>query len=203
MLPVLTLNNLLQFNDSIFDECLVPAGIDRELLINQIILEYGEMQVLRPDWSLFRYSCMQWFAIHATQLEHLYTDYSATYNPLYNKDAYYEEERTPNLTRTMIDLPGGITTESGQSEGQMKGFNSSDFNGVTKELPGRIVTNSGRNEATSTESGNEKIRRREYGNIGVTTSTQLIKDDSSFWSSFNFYQLAARLFAIDNLVMIY
>lgn len=203
MLPILTLNNLLQWDNTIFDDCTVPVGVDKDLLINQIVLDYGEMQVLRPDWSVFRYSAIQWFSAHITQLDHLFKDFEATYNPLYNKDATYEETRTPNLTRKVVDLPGGVTTESGETEGQMKGFNSSSFNGVTKELPGRVVTNSGRNEATSTETGNEKINRREFGNIGVTTSTQLLRDDSEFWRGFNFYQLAARLFAVDNLVMIY
>lgn len=203
MLPILTLNNLLQWDDSIFDDCTVPTGVDKDLLINQIVLDYGEMQVLRPDWSVFRFSAIQWFGAHMTQLDHLYTDYQATYNPLYNKDANYEETRTPNLQRKAVDLPGGVTTESGSTEGQAKGFNSSSFQGVTKELPGRVVTASGRNETTINDTGTETITHHEYGNIGVTTSTQMLRDDVEFWRGFSFYQLAARLFAVDNLVMIY
>lgn len=243
MLPVLTLNNLMQFDDRLFDTAQIPADADLETLVNVILMHYGDMQVLIPDWPVLRHAINTWFAAHALQLNRLWLDYTAEYNPVYNKDGYYEEERTPNLTRTRqsmenttdhqdgkssssvqsSDRPGAVMTESGSNTNQYKGFNSSVFTDVTKDLPGTVTTASGENtgsttgtgtnqnnrtvagqtEETEMETGSDKIKRHEYGNIGVTMASQMLRDDLSFWSNFSWYDVAAKLWAVDNLVMIY
>lgn len=224
MLPTLSLNNMMQFDQTLFDTAPMPTGdVNREVLVNTILINYGEMQVLVPDWSMLRHSINVWFAAHSLQLARLWADYAATYDPLYNKDAYYTETRTPGITRTTqrgIDQtgtrkenPGTVVTESGEEVSQYSGFNSSTFNDVTRELPGRVTTQSGQNDATGstqtresvreTEDGQEKTERREYGNIGVTMASELLRDSVSFHRSYNWYDLAAKLWAVDNLVMVY
>lgn len=243
MLPVLTLNNLMQFDDRLFDSAQIPADADLETLVNVILMHYGDMQVLIPDWSVLRHAINTWFSAHALQLNRLWLDYTAEYNPIYNKDGYFEEDRTPNLTRSRLtfdstterqdatssssvqssDKPGTVMTESGSNTNQYKGFNSSDFTDVTKDIPGTVTTasgentgsttgsgttqnnrtNSGRTEENETETGTDRVRRHEYGNIGVTMASQMLRDDLSFWSSFSWYDVAAKLWAVDNLVMIY
>lgn len=290
-IPVMTLQNLMQFNDTLFDNIVLPAGADRDLMKYAILFNYNEMQVLYPDWTVFRFTTENWFAAHLSQLQHLFNDWEASYNPVYNKDGYYEEERTPNLSRqrtsansqteqqdgtfsgltvsdssgtvktntktesdtngtsevTTSEKPGSVMTESGSETNQYKGFNSSTFNDVTKTLPGKVTTASGENtgssnttnagdstdtftgdstesnagsvtesrstsgnrntagsaEETETETGVETIKRHEYGNIGVTMASQMLRDDLSFWERFAFYDVAAKLYAVDNLVMIY
>lgn len=249
--PVITLNNLLQWDASLFSNIVVPAGVDKSLLVDAITRNYGEMQCVYPDWSVFRFSAENWFAAHLQQLQHLFDDYSATYNPIYNKDGYIEEVRTPDLTRskntadnsessdqknrnisnegstTATDNPGQIMTESGSEITQYKGFNSSAFNDVTKDLPGKVTTASGQNVGNSSSSdvgseeslnhaenranryesenerGTETIKTHEYGNIGVTMASQMLRDDRNFWETFAYYDVIAKLFAVDNLIMIY
>lgn len=243
MLPVLTLNNLMQFDDRLFDGAQIPADADLETLVNVILMHYGDMQVLIPDWPVLRHAINTWFAAHALQLIRLWLDYTSEYNPVYNKDGYYEEERTPNLTRSRqmsdntterqdgkssssvqsSDRPGAVMTESGSNTNQYKGFNASNFTDVTKELPGTVTTASGENtgstsgsgtnqttrttsgstEETEMETGSDKIQRHEYGNIGVTMASQMLRDDTSFWSNYSWYDVVAKLWAVDNLVMIY
>lgn len=243
MLPVLTLSNLMQYDDRLFDTAQIPADADLETLVNVILMHYGDMQVLIPDWSVLRHAINTWFSAHALQLNRLWLDYTAEYNPIYNKDGYYEEDRTPNITRSRhisdnttdhqngnstssvqsSDRPGTVMTESGSNTNQYKGFNSSNFTDVTKDLPGTVTTASGENtgsttgsgtnqttrtssghaEETETETGSDKIRRHEYGNIGVTMASQMLRDDVSFWTTFSWYDVAAKLWAVDNLVMIY
>lgn len=250
-MPVMTLQNLMEYNDTIFDNIVLPSGADRNLMIASILFNYGEMQVLYQDWSVFRFSTENWFSAHLSQMQHLFNDWESSYNPIYNKDGYYEETRTPNLvhnkdntqnnyhsnvrrinntangTTNTEENPGSVITESGSVTDQYKGFNSSTFNDVTKELPGRVTTASGSNEAKTTnsstengtvsdsatisntgnevvtETGNETIMRHEYGNIGTITAATLIGGDVKFWESFSFYDLIAKLFAVDNLIMIY
>ncbi len=250
-IPVTTLQNLMQFDDSLFSNIVLPSGARRDLMEYAILYNYNEMQVLYPDWSVFRFTTEMWFQSHLSQLQHLYNDWQASYNPVYNKDGYKEEVRTPDLRKSReenkynesedsrnrttssngtvntAENPGSVITESGSNTEQYKGFNSSTFNDVSKELPGKVSTASGQNTGNTTsdetgsetvsgnsssrgnafgierEQGNETIRTHEYGNIGVTMASQMLRDDKEFWSEFAFYDVAAKLFAVDNLIMIY
>ena len=284
MMPILTLNNMMEFNDSLFDQIVLPdPAISRDLLIDVIMEHFGEMQVMIPDWSLMRHSINTWFSAHNIQLLRLWEAYVAEYNPVYNKDGYVEEERTPDLQRSTqetrttarsstgqetfstsrskttndseaatsdyhsdtaaTEKPGQIMTESGSETSQYKGFNSSTFNDVTKTLPGKVQTASGTNQnagsaeskakssrqtdgkeltggtdstarnessggtdtgsVTETQTGTERIFRHEYGNIGVTMASAMIRDSAALWKVFNWYDVTAELWASDNVVMIY
>ena len=250
-IPFLTLQNLMQFNDTLFDNIILPTGANRDYMKYAILYNYNEMPVLYPDWTVFRFCAEKWFASHLSQLQHLYNDWEATYNPVYNKDGYYEETRTPNIQRSreentntqgnesrtrdsttdgsvdVTENPGSVITESGSTSQQYKGFNSSTFNDVSKELPGKVSTASGTNtgntvssetgketvtgnstetgstHSTESETGTETISKHEYGNIGVTMASQMLRDDKTFWQEFAFYDVAAKLFAVDNLIMVY
>lgn len=224
MLPTLSLNNLYAFDQTLFDSAPMPSeDIDQPVLVDTILRNYGEMQVIIPDWSMMRHAINVWFAAHSLQLARLWADYIATYDPLYNKDAYVEETRTPNLLRQSsrdvqtegetVDAPDNTVSASGSTVSQYKGFNSSSFNDVSKQLPENVTTETGRNvtsgnsfsneNARESETGTETRTRREYGNVGVTMASQLLRDSVSFHRTFNWYDLAAKLWAVDNLVMVY
>ena len=284
MLPILTLNNLYEFDDTLFDGITLPdPAISKDLLVDCILDHFGEMAPVVPDWSMLRFSINNWFAAHSRQLARLWDAYMAEYDPVYNKDAYYEETRTPDLVNTRSSSrtsshgtnvqesrsenrtsesaagettdsrsqrhdeaaqhPGEISTESGSTTEQYKGFNSSGFNDVSKELPAKVITASGSNtgesdsavsgtsemsrtgtergtsaassgrtetgggselaDETETRAGTETLKRREYGNIGVTMASAMIRDSVGLWKAFNWYEVAAEIWASDNLVMIY
>lgn len=243
MLPTLTLSNLMQYNNTLFDNIVLPTGADKQQLVNTIIMQYGEMPPTAPDWSVLRYYIDNWFAAHRLTLEHLWKDYISTYEPIYNKDAYTEETRTPNISRT-TNKSGNSTddntykdgssnsastssnmtaNQSGNTIEQYKGFQSSAFNDVSKSIPtsnsssndSGTTTSSGNASGNSTdnrkfsetstekESGTETYMRHEYGNVGVTMASQMLTDDSRFWCGFNWYDITAKLWAVDNLILIY
>lgn len=231
MMPIVTLQNLLEYNNALFDDIDLPYGAVKEQLVDALMFNYGEMQVLYPDWPVMQAAIRSWFRAHAQQLQHLWNDYIAEYNPVYNKDGYVEELRTPNLqytdqreskgntgTQSSGSRTGsGTSKESGSTTAAYQGFQSTGFNDVSKETPD--ITNTGSNSESTlgrtdsdslgseaslrTERGSESVTRHEYGNIGVTMASQMLRDDSMFWRSFSWYSIAAKLWAVDNLVMVY
>lgn len=210
-LPILTLQNLLTYNSTLFDDIALPDGVSKQLLLDTIVRSYGDMAPICLDWPALRYYNQSWFASHLPQLQHLWNDYMAEYNPIYNKDGYIEESRTPQLEyeekHTDTQSGAGSSSESGSTVQQYKGFQASAFNDVGKTIPGTSVSNTASSTASGTsrrsERGREDIFRHEYGNIGVTMASQMLRDDSAFWQTFSFYDIAAKLWAVDNLVMIY
>ena len=231
MFPILTLNNLLTYDDSLFNQIVLPLGVDKQLLLDTIARNYGEMHVIYPDWPVMRYCTSSWFASHEKQIADLYRVYIVDYNPIWNKDGTIEETRTPNLTETRTpDLTderspditrgmtyGKISTESGNRTQQYEGFNSSAMQDVSKELPAGVVTDSGSDTGTETgtetvthtgsdttkHTGTETTVRRETGNIGLTTTQAMITDEVKLKRTYSFYDLIAKMYASEFCVMIY
>lgn len=108
--------------------------------------------------------------------KHIWDALNITYNPLENYSM--EETRTPNITK-QIDGDGETTTTS---DSGIQGFNSvesnpsSDVNGHQEDEISR----------TETETGTETVERS--GNIGVTTSQQMLQSEFEV-RKFDFYKM--------------
>lgn len=139
----------------------------------------------------------------------------ADYNPLWNVDGL--EKRETTLTHgEKIKYQKGVTVTSEQKtngentteqitsaefEHKVSPDDSVNYNPETKDISnaGKVKStfNNGKTETASTgydedtHSGDDKTvdEYRRTGNIGVTMSTQLLRDGESFWSKFNFYDI--------------
>lgn len=227
MLPILTLNNMLDYNSSLFDSVAIPADASKQTLLDTIVRNYGEMQVTIPDWSLLRYYTESWFSANRLRFARLWDVYKVEYNPIWNKDGVVEEVRTPDLLRTRKDTRTPDlenkttydskvkTTDTGNITQQTMGFNSSAFADLNKEVPDttNTATRSGNDtvafsgtettDSTEMEKGKEKTTRTERGNIGLTTTQHLVQEEVDLWTNFGFYDTIAKMYATEFLVMIY
>lgn len=223
MLPTITLNDLMRYNDALFNDILLPDDVNGELLVNTILMQYGEMAVVCTDWEILKKSIDHWFMTHSIQLDRLYRDYSVSYDPLYNKEYHVEETRTPDLRKDSNTTgnsssvtnsnDNGSFNNSGTNTRAYEGFQSSGFHDVERDTP----VNSGSNhndsqinsngnstsKVTETETGTETIKRHEYGNVSAITAAQIIKHDLNLWNEFSFYDIAAKLWAVDNMILVY
>lgn len=109
-----------------------------------------------------------------SQFEHLYNDYVAEYDPIENY----------NSTETIIEDKDNSKTQlidretSANSSGNIYGFNS-----IGTGVPANTGASSGTEDGTITDTGAEDntITRTRQGNIGVTTSAQMIQGDVDVW----------------------
>lgn len=103
----------------------------------------------------------------------IYSAINTVYKPLENYDM--EQKETPDITHTK-NVKSDIKTSNG-----IYGFNSDDLVPTTKgETTGAKLDN----EETNKESGNRTLTR--HGNIGVTTSQQMLQSEIDLRSNFNF-----------------
>lgn len=96
------------------------------------------------------------------------------YNPLENYNM--EQKETPNVTRTK-NVKSDVTVKN-----DVYGFNS------TAKVPQSESNTSGEklnNEETETETGTRDLERS--GNIGVTTSQQMLQSEIDLRNGYNFY----------------
>ena len=121
----------------------------------------------------------------------IYDALMTEYNPLENYSM--EEERTPDLTteETQTDKSKVVTDRETSATNSYKGFNASEPVLVNKTDGEENVTTSGTkldNETTSTttQTGSETLTRS--GNIGVTTSQQMLESEFKV-RQYDFYQM--------------
>lgn len=113
------------------------------------------------------------------------------------------------------------TTQSGTNEGQVSAYNSDSYSPENKEITsgnsqssgtdGNITSGTSKVTTAETESGsytNKDDRTFQhtahlYGNIGVTTSAQMVTEVVKQRFEYNLYETATRLFANELLIGIY
>lgn len=149
ILSILTLYN---YDDTIFDGLTAPDGFtedERDALIANILVECAELEVLIPDPDAMKQAITYWSVKQAPVWQHLYDTTQYEYNPIWNKDGKYRELETRDL--------------AGQTVNDVKGYNSGDWSDSDKQ--------------DSTDTGTILRERTEQGNIGVTTTQQMIKEE--------------------------
>ncbi len=229
----LSILGLYNYNTSVFDGFTVPQGLDRETIINEILLECSEMEIIYPSFNTMKLAITNWARIENPIWKRLYDTELLEYNPLWNVDANITESR--NVTREKSGTDSRETTGSGSNnqtttgsedgtsggtrnltgsettEGTAEtitnkpGFNSTDLvvtdkvdsttGGETSTTTNETTTGTNNVERSETVAGTtgatentegqnaenetigETLETRRTGNIGVTSSQQLIREE--------------------------
>ena len=149
----LTVVGLYNYNNDLFDRMIVPEGIDHDYLVQNILERAGDMPLLYPNYDFMESMIHVWSHNEQDVWEKLERTVQLDYNPIENYN------RTDEIDRD-VSSTGESTGISAQTA-----FNSDSFK------------NTGKSTGNSTDTGNEKVRSRSYGNIGVTTSQQMIEQE--------------------------
>lgn len=223
----LTLIGLSNYDSTLFDNLVLPDGYNKETFINSLLLEHGEKCVLYSNPAFMKNAIGLWGRKWSLELSRIYDALTAEYDPLYNYDRYEEytdEEKrelntSSNAGHTAKDTPSyntvrdtntSATTERTVSADNSGGYqpdwketvnggkNTETTSGTTQDL-----TESSNQTGKDTESKDFKHTAHIYGNIGVTTSTQMVTEVVKQRLEYNLYETAARLFANELLIGIY
>lgn len=173
MLAQFSVLGLEALNPHLFDDMVLPAGADRQLAINTIMLENAELNVLYADPDFMQLAIQIWSRRRKPAWERMLEALNEDYNPLWNKDGTISEERTVNSSGK----------SNGDSVHSVQGFNSSHFSNAEKD------ESSGSSSGTTTE----KWTRKEGGNIGVTMSQEMLKAELDV-RQYDFYMIIANEF---------
>lgn len=82
----LTLSTVFNYVPDLFDNMVIPAGLDRDTLIQNIIFELGEFGVLYADGDLLKSFIGYWSKKELPIWEKLYETLNYQYNPIDNYD---------------------------------------------------------------------------------------------------------------------
>lgn len=155
---------LYNSNPNILAGITVPDKVDKNILIPELLAQCAELEILYPDASFFRSAVEFWSRTCLYKWQKLADTMDLEYDPISNYDR--NEEWTDNSE----DNPGSVVTVAQQ------GYENSGFVDASRS------TASGKNTAKGTHKG------RTWGNIGVTTSQQMLTQERSV-ANFNLYQI--------------
>lgn len=227
-------NYMSTSNDDLFKYLELPAGIDRDTLINNILLRGGEFETLYADPYFLQNMIGVWSKKWQRTFQKWIDVLNIDYEPLYNFDRYeeYSDSRTEGETvnRNMTNsesssrgenvsaLDHSISNGSGETTNDVSAYDSSTYsphdksnstsNGENTSTATTNVTGNDSRSASGTDNSNKLLNSmiehtaHLYGNIGVTTSQQMLKDelDIQLW---NIYEHITDLFLNEFAIYVY
>lgn len=218
---------LLQMKDqTLFDLLELPEGIDKETVVDNILLEGGEFEVLYADPEFMRNAIGMWGRKHYYTFDKWVKAQDLEYNPLENYDRQEDwtdegnrgEEssarRDSGNTRTFDNqdkrtLDTEVTTEntvsaydsssyqpSDKAETANSGTDTVDYSGTIKDEYGEGSS------GHTTENKKDVHTGRTHGNIGVTTSQQMLQSEYDI-ARFNIVEQITDIFILEFTIPVY
>ena len=193
--PRMTLCGMYKYDPTLFDGVTLPDGMDKTLMVNQIIRQSGDLFPYYQVPPEVKAAITEWFIRRRDNFAKLWQGFTAEYNPIENYDRYEDSTETPDITHTLSN--SGL--DSSNNEAEVQGYNADDY------VPNSRTTSSGTSSTNGTdkETGTRTYTSRIHGNIGVTTSAQMLEGELALRKSMDIYALIAAEFETDNLIQVY
>ena len=157
---------LYNYDPTVFDDLQVPAGIDKTLVQNTLMMETADLEVMQPDPVIIR-QVLGWFSQRRLDAwTRVYTALSSKYQA--DTDVEVTETRNPNLSYNETRTPDLTTT--GQNTGaDTTTTKRAGFNAGNLETAEQMETSLGTGN-TIHSTGNETTDRTETGSETKTTT---------------------------------
>lgn len=206
------------YDDTLFDNLSLPDGADEATAINIIILEDGEFSLIYPDPDFMKVAIGSWSAAMLPSFERYWNVLQEEYDPLENYDRNESwtdsgtGSRSTSQTATGSETNGGTRTETPNvtNTKSTPPYNTETM--TAREVntqTGTITTQDNYSKSTSDqETGTESNQTsgthsgRIHGNIGVTTSQQMLQAELEI-ADYNFYYWLAGKFREQFCLMTY
>lgn len=213
-------------NQTLFDNMNLPAGIDKDTVVNNILLEGSDFEVVYPDPDFMRSAIGVWSNKHYHTFEKWIAAQNLSYNPIENYDRMEDWTDTldSDTTNTNVDTTTentdttvnttGEQTDSGSVENTVSAFDADTYQPAEKSdtdnttntstdtssdvdfTHNSTITDTGTKDDTSVHTG------RVHGNIGTLTTQEMLKSEYEI-ARFNIVQQITDLFLTEFCILIY
>ena len=196
------LYSFYRWDDTLFDLLEVPDGIDKDKLIDNILLEAGERSVIYSDPEFLKNAIGIWSNTYQATFERWAKALAIEYDPLENYDRREEWTDERNTETSTEDTQTTEQTTSGTNTQTRVAYPDNQWHDGIKDVDSgsQDVTVNGSGSGTGSETAEHEGRI--HGNIGVTTSQQMLQSelDLGYW---NIIVKITDLFIENFIIMIY
>lgn len=202
----ITLIGLNDWDSTLFDDMQLPEAMDKEIYVNQILLRGGEFECIYPNPSFCKKAITHWAKAHYKTLEKWSDALAIEYDPLnnYDRTEIWTDTGSHNTTGSGTGSTTGNTSSSASNENKVSAFDSSVYQPHDNNTSSSSGTDSTSSTTSTEENGTTSNTHngRMFGNIGVTTSQQMLEAELSI-AQWNIYEEAADLFLRTFVIPVY
>lgn len=212
-MSLITVEGLYNYDNTLFDGFNVPDGLVKQIAIDAILMRTRELEILYPDFTYLKNRITIWSNKFQSNWKKLYDTTVLEYNPIENYDRFENWSDVDNETSTSAR---DNTVKRTSTNEILNSVNVTDQNTAfnagladhAKQITDGDTTENG--SITNTEKENVNDGRngkhtrigRAHGNIGVTTSQQMIQSERDL-VVFNLYDVIAESFIENFCLMVY
>jgi len=224
---LLSILGLYEAEPALFDNMVLPSGLDRETVIDSILQDCMELEAVYTSPYAMKLMIGVWARRELPTFERVWKAEQAEYNPIENYDR--KQTDTREIEHSGDDITTGQNTEtaSGQAgtteTGQVTeetlhkyaAFDAGALQDQTKDERSGSSTNSQQSATTqtSTENIQHKLTHGEnvgetftsyiHGNIGVTTSQQMLESELELSPKINTINYVVNSFKMRFCILVY
>lgn len=222
----ITLLGFYKWDDTLFEELSLPDGIDKQTVIDDILVKGADFEVIYSDYDFTKEMIGLISRKWQRTFQKWYDALQIEYEPLYNFDRYEHwtdtgtDTGTVNREGTDTGTVGNAATsqEQSNSNGQTDTFvttyDSDNLHQDGRSTSTQTASSSGNDSSTETRNlaDSDKETRNLatsgehdghlYGNIGVTTSQQMLESELEI-AEWNLYEHITDIFIKELCIMVY
>ena len=209
----LTLWGIYQYDKTLLDNIVLPDGIDKDNLVSEIMRNSGDLYPYHQVPEYLKRNITFWFSRRLFDFDRMYQSLRMEYSPIENYDRIEDIKREYKDSGTDTDnTQGSGSNEKGVSAYNEDGYTNREkdtetHNSNNTQTYNSTVTNTGSgSDKTQTDYGKQRTETentRIHGNIGVTTSQQMIESEMSLRAKYDIYKIISKEFEREFLVQIY
>ena len=196
--------------NDLFEFLSLPEGLTKKTLTDNILLQGGEFEVQNANPFFIQSMIGTWSGVYAETMQRWVDALAIEYAPLENYDRHedwtdtldrdnsYESSGTLDSTTVITEDTTNETTKSAYDSNSYTPYQKTDTDSSISNVVDQDTTDS----ATSTQDDESVHTGRIHGNIGVTTSQQMLNQelDLGYW---NLYQRITQLFLQEFTIPVY
>ena len=214
----LSVLGLYKYDSGLFSEMVYPSGFtsdEKQTVVQNILAECAELECLFPAADTMRSMIGLWSKLNISVWERIFTASKLEYNPIEN----YNRTELETISDDHTDSHSGIdstsasssTTNSGTdtNTNSMTSYDSNNYQNHDKsELThGHVVSDSGSSSFTHgeviTHDGDITRNNHTSGNIGVTTSQQMLEQEIEVSAKLNVMKMIVDSFKERFCLLVY
>lgn len=209
---------MYQYDETLFSQLMLPDKLNRDFFIAYLLLDAGDIGLLRPDFCWMKWAIGVWSLKNIENWIHLVETTEYDYNPIHNYDrteTFEEtssndrsEDRTVKETSERTDdysNSGEDVTTTQTSAYDTEDFLNSERTSVKLGTGNNLTSDANRDMTDGVvgkESGTIKRTLKTEGNIGVTTTQQMIQAERDI-ALFSIYDVIVESFKENFCLLVY
>lgn len=203
-MPVtMSIRGLYNWDPDIFDGMTLPENLNPVTMKDTILETCGELEILYPDPRIMKIYITDWSNARQTAWAHLAAILESEYNPIHNYDRNEEwidnDTETGTATRTgTVSGTGGNTETHKQTA-----FNSNQLQTDSEVTDNNTAAQNANSNDTTNNTRQGSHSGHLYGNIGVTTTQQMLQSEFDLWDKLDIYQAIATDFKKRFCILVY